>query len=425
MSVMERGDFSSLSIQPTDEALQEVGAKVLAKVNQTYFELETEKPSAELRASMGGETPVDEKDVLRLIEGYASIGFATPSEKEMAERFMKFCESTLSDGSMTAVEFQERTDRFINENKLTYSLAPATYVSLQMLKGMFPVLSTEETSLGVEKGVEDNMLCRFTGSGGNCGTNPIQTVLAYIAGGLTSYLLTDISNTESDVVKAAFSVVGSLISLAVSSLGNNCDLECDDCAAALGIAHDDCNPVDGLEAIGAFEHNEGFNWFIDGDKNGTYETGPILTTANWLPASDFPSSTVSFYARVNVICDGFNVQAWPQQNGILVDPVTGVTPQYPSASVTGPPLNNGYFYRPNTNLCFNLNVVSSGDYEFTGWQTTSLGNPSSGSATAQFCTTFSDPGYATTASVNAVFMEPCTGATTYASRSFVLCGSCN
>jgi hypothetical protein len=427
MSVMESGTSWSLLEDHevnrilSPEELMEIGAKVRRKGNSFYYNIVKRSTPEELELYRPQWISTGEKELLNLINSYAEVGFATPQEDESAKKFIAFWESIVSARPISARRFHYLADDFLLNESITLESSPSTYYAVHILKGIYAPTDNED---GASTKTEDDMYCVVTGFGPQCGGATVtQQIIAATAGAAATYFIPQIIENDSPAATAGAALVGSLIALAINNI-SSCSVTCDNCAAALGIA--DVNPTDcdvtALEAIGAFEFSEQFEWFIDANRDGVYFPGGI-TSDNRFPQSSFPSQTVPFDIYVDVTCDGETLQPWPSgEPGITVDPILGVT-SYLYGNISGPPLSNGFFYPPNTNLCFTLTVFNIAEYSFTGWETTSGGNPSSGPPTNYFCTTFTNP-QPITGSVNAVFEENCTGDIMRIPFSFLICGTC-
>jgi hypothetical protein len=240
----------------------------------------------------------------------------------------------------------------------------------------------------------------------------------------------ELSSTEQFGLSLLQNAIGDVITNFVNTLWNEawCKEQCDNCGPALGVAPIIQNCVfTGISAAGSqFEFVERFRFLFDYNLDGIVDQIDPNVFQNFFPAGAI-NNNGPFNVRVDAFCDGDTEFAWPGgAQWALVNPNAAPPALGPSASsFQAPPLQGGYYYRPNTQLCFSATIITRG-WTFNGWSANG-GSPSSQSSGSTFCTSFSSQN-PIPRNVNLNFSDPCSGATrTVSGPSFLICpsGYCN
>lgn len=424
-------DFESLDIPEISTPLvkEVVYRDIGVKFRGTLFDFYLNPSSYDLTASEEALSSVNEHNTFLLLENYADKGLI--SSKEIAA-FTSLIDM-LDGEELYATDKITNTHNFFEsfaaENSISLTGTPVTYAALRVVQHSTFSTDTYNATLGGktahQKGENDGQLCSppwFCGSGANAAL----TVGNAVA--LNEFRTTVEWSASAEVAAAA------AISLAITSgfswfcrqIAN-----CDDCAAPVGVTilrdgPGNCNFA-GIRPVGTFEWAERAEFFIDDNQNGVF-IGPLVSTS----IEEFPEFILTdnqlvsleidlnsqFDVFVDITCDGGGAANWPvgQQNPVRIDPSPD---RVPVGTISRPPLTNGYYYRPGTQICFQLNSFNAMGNTFVGWRAPG-GSPSTGSANTQFCTTFNQS-TALPRGVQAVFQSPCTNQEFLLGTSFLIC----
>ena len=379
----------------------------------------TSYSTADLQEIAAESQALTKEEVQQLINGYTSSGFAATQEWESTEKLLILWDTEVAKIDVPARKFAEAVENLLVNENITFYNSPATYTVAKILVDMFALPESDYIQKTFTTKVNDGMWCLMSGSG--CGPDPIRSGVAIVSGGAANYGFKKVvSLQDADLESAIATVISAIVILLINSSGN-CNRVCDDCFSAIGIGTEGTTcRIPAIEALGEFDHNEGFDWRFSPNRNGVY-TAPQRTLTKRFPRSGFPSQTKPFDVIVDVICDGNTVFNWSLRNPVTIDPRTFVT-DFPTATFSPTQLIDGYFLRPNTRLCFSIRTLDPEKYTFVGWEAYG-GSPSTGSAGLSFCTQF--PDVLQPRGVNVRFRDNCTGNTyLIQASSFLICSTC-
>ena len=363
------------------------------------------------------------ESVLGELTGYVHQGIVGDQDLSKLSEFTDAIPTLGLTGNMPLVEARSIVADWMQGNGVTVAEYPLTYHAISVATEA--VLKTQVTRLEedlkqqiVSKGANDNTLCTVRGT--FCSqTNQTVSLAAQaaLALGVRQAFRSASSWTTLQQDAATTAIV-----LIITTFWDVafCNEDCDNCGPAAGIraVYNGCTFM-GIQAVGTFEHGEGFTYLIDVNQDGVYEMQrDIFDNIGFVPRTSLP--TAPFKVIVDVLCDGGrgnvpgSTMPWPvdRQAAVYINPALPVAPARPTANFTQPPLqgdasSNGYpyFYPANTQLCFGMTNLATRGWTFVGWRTIG-GNPSSGSFTSSFCTTYSAT-QAINRSVYAEFSHPC------------------
>lgn len=399
-----------------------------AAADATYFTyakvLQSEPNGGIAESAKDLPSPLDMVQFRNLVHAYVEQAHLEERDgKALVEAVNFFASLNLIEGD-SVDELEKELLDFKQSLDMTPTATPITYhtfmtISEVMLRG--PVDRLEGKKDNLQKN-NDGSLCATVGF--FCPSADGQSGIANAAQIAASAAAAS-AFKEAGVIDgtATVAVVAALIKEALGLVweGLFCTMECDECAEAAGIIVDynGCD-LNEILPLGTFEFAEGFVYLIDENRDGSYERNVVVRNSSGrVRASDLPSNP--FKVIVDVECDGGTPRPWPVDRSRAVTVFPQLPSARPSGFITGPPKQSGYFYRPNTTLCFTLKGQNGNGLTFDGW-TASGGSPSSGGTiNSTFCTSFSSDG---PKSVNARFRNDCTGGSEFITNSFVICSSC-
>lgn len=372
------------------------------------------------------------------MESYVQTGLLTAQDVRLLRKFAEYTKTFTFQPDEATSSVRARYREWISAHSITPANNPILYHAFTaaeelLFETQVSAALAENPGLDEQKSNDDNY-CTVSGflctADNNTFANIVRTV---IRTGIAAIFRSSVDWTSQEEIlgninlgNLAESAVGAATGIVLTSWWDRvfCNVECDNCAAAIGaVAVFDVNGCDfiGIRLIGNFEFADRFEVFIDDNLDGVFE-GPFVIfepTTDLITAQQIGNlGSSSFAFRVEVICDGGVSFPWAGPPGGLFFDLDNLDFPRPTASINTPP-RNSFYYPSFTPLTFSTFAVATRGWTFNNWSAGG-GTPSTGGSLNSFTTSFNDNN-PITRGISLSWSHPCEPNYNMPGASFLIC----